>query len=137
MTQIFLRIADVCRVTGLPRATIYEMVSKGAFPKRWAGSRAKYSNGKRLASQHAVGNPMPSKDDEAPADKRSVRRQHLCKHLHAAGQRPTLEALIAVENGQPLDDVLEDFARVPSNFYRIVGASSFARILSIFTRSSR
>ena len=34
MTQTFLRIADVCRVTGLPRATIYEMVSKGIFPKQ-------------------------------------------------------------------------------------------------------
>ena len=32
MTQTFLRIADVCRVTGLPRATIYEMVSRGKFP---------------------------------------------------------------------------------------------------------
>ncbi len=34
MTQTFLRIADVCRVTGLPRATIYEMVSKKKFPKQ-------------------------------------------------------------------------------------------------------
>ena len=34
MTQTFLRIADVCRVTGLPRATIYEMVSKQKFPKQ-------------------------------------------------------------------------------------------------------
>ena len=34
MIQIFLRIADVCHVTGLPRATIYEMVSKGTFPKQ-------------------------------------------------------------------------------------------------------
>ena len=34
MTQTFLRIADVCRVTGLPRATIYEMVSNGTFPKQ-------------------------------------------------------------------------------------------------------
>ena len=32
MTQTFLRIADVCRVTGLPRATIY--VSKKKFPKQ-------------------------------------------------------------------------------------------------------
>ena len=32
MTQTFLRIVDVCRVTGLPRATIYEMVSRGKFP---------------------------------------------------------------------------------------------------------
>jgi prophage regulatory protein len=34
MTQIFLRITDVQRLTGLPRATIYEMVGKGAFPKQ-------------------------------------------------------------------------------------------------------
>lgn len=32
--MVFLRIADVCRVTGLPRATIYEMVSKSNFPKQ-------------------------------------------------------------------------------------------------------
>ena len=34
MTQTFLRIADVIRATGLPRATIYEMASKGVFPKQ-------------------------------------------------------------------------------------------------------
>ena len=34
MTQTFLRIPDVQRLTGLPRATIYEMVSKGRFPKQ-------------------------------------------------------------------------------------------------------
>ena len=34
MTQTFLRIADVERVTGLPRATIYEMVGKGIFPRQ-------------------------------------------------------------------------------------------------------
>jgi prophage regulatory protein len=32
--MIFLRLADVCRITGLPRSTIYEMVSKGSFPKQ-------------------------------------------------------------------------------------------------------
>ena len=49
MTQTFLRIADVCRVTGLPRATIYEMVSKGSSPNRFgyrlersAGSNPKF-----------------------------------------------------------------------------------------------
>ena len=67
---------------------------------------------------------------------RAARRQRLCKYLHAAGPRPIMEALIAVENGQPLDDVLEDFARVPSSFYRILAASSFARIRAIITRSS-
>ena len=34
MTQTFLRISDVQRATGLPRATLYEMVSKGTFPKQ-------------------------------------------------------------------------------------------------------
>ena len=47
------------------------------------------------------------------------------------------EALIAVDSGQPLDDVLEDYARIPSSFYRIVGASSFARILRVIKRSSK
>ena len=34
MTQVFLRIPEVVRVTGLPRATIYEMAAKGQFPKQ-------------------------------------------------------------------------------------------------------
>ena len=34
MTETFLRVADVCRITGLPRATIYEMASKGQFPRQ-------------------------------------------------------------------------------------------------------
>jgi prophage regulatory protein len=34
MTPTFLRITDVCAVTGIPRATIYEMVRKGKFPKQ-------------------------------------------------------------------------------------------------------
>lgn len=34
MTETFLRIADVCRVTGLPQSTIYEMAARGAFPKQ-------------------------------------------------------------------------------------------------------
>ena len=34
MTDTFLRITEVERVTGLPRSTIYEMVSKGLFPKQ-------------------------------------------------------------------------------------------------------
>jgi Protein of unknown function (DUF3987) len=89
----------------------------------------------------------PPDEKKAPAEaqylgegdiaKRSVRRQHLCRRLHAAGSRPVLEALLAVESGQPLDEVLEDFARVPSSFFSILGASSFARIRAIFTGSSK
>ena len=54
--------------------------------------------------------------------KLSARRMELCAHLHAAGPRPVLEALIAVDRGQPLDDVLEDFARIPTDIYRAVFA---------------
>jgi hypothetical protein len=89
---------------------------------------------KTPAEAHYLGGGV---NDIAPPDnRRSIRRQHLCKHLHASGSRPVLEALLAVEDGQPLDDVLEDFTRVPSSIYRLVGASSFARILTIFKRSS-
>ena len=55
-TQVFLRISDVCRVTGLPRATIYQMASQGLFPKQVrlspsAGSNPKFCNGNKPASQ--------------------------------------------------------------------------------------
>jgi hypothetical protein len=52
--------------------------------------------------------------------KRSARRIQLSAHLHAAGPRPVLEALIAVDSGQPLDDVLEDFGRLPADLYRTI-----------------
>ena len=70
-------------------------------------------------------------------DERNARRRRLSKHLHEAGPRPVLEALIAVDSGQPLDDVLEDYARIPSSFFSIVGASSFARIFRIINRIFR
>jgi hypothetical protein len=53
---------------------------------------------------------------------RSARRQRQVAHLHASGPRPVLEALIGVEKGQPLDDVLTDFARLPVAIYHAVGA---------------
>ena len=68
---------------------------------------------------------------------RSDRRQKQVKHLVACGERCVLEALIAVDSGQPLDAVLEDYARIPSCFFSILGASSFARVLHIITRSSK
>ena len=58
---------------------------------------------------------------------RSARRRRLSEHLHSAGPRPVLEALIAVEAGQSLDAVLEDFARVPADIYRAVGADHFPK----------
>ena len=34
MTETFLRLADVERITGLQRSTIYELAGRGAFPKQ-------------------------------------------------------------------------------------------------------
>ena len=53
---------------------------------------------------------------------RPARLQYLVAHLHACGQRPVLEALLAVSDGTPLGDVLEDYARLPADIYRAVGA---------------
>jgi hypothetical protein len=58
---------------------------------------------------------------------RSARRIRLSTHLHAAGPRPVLEALLAVESGQDLDAVLEDFGRIPADIYHAVGASHFTK----------
>lgn len=63
--------------------------------------------------------------------KRSGRRQRLSAHLHAAGPRPVLEALIAVSVGRNLDEVLEDFARLSAETYHAVGASYFSEPLAI------
>jgi hypothetical protein len=53
---------------------------------------------------------------------RNARRQHLAAHLHDCGPRPVLEALIAVDAGTPIDEVLEDFGRLPPALYRAMGA---------------
>ena len=53
---------------------------------------------------------------------RNSRRQRLVHHLHQCGPRPVLEALIAVESGQDLDLVLQDFARLKPEIYHAVGA---------------
>jgi hypothetical protein len=54
--------------------------------------------------------------------KRSARRQHLSRHLHAAGPRPCMEALIEVADGGDLDTVLESYARIAVEVYRALGA---------------
>ena len=56
------------------------------------------------------------------SDRRSARRQRLVAHLHAAGPRPVLEALISVAAGNGLDEVLADFARLPVATYVALGA---------------
>ena len=58
-----------------------------------------------------------------PFEPRNARRRCLVRHLHEAGPRPVLEALIAVEKGQSLDDVLDDFGRIPVSTYHAFGAS--------------
>jgi hypothetical protein len=55
-------------------------------------------------------------------DQRSARRQRLVAHLHEAGPRPVLEALISVAAGNGLDEVLADFARLPVSIYHALGA---------------
>lgn len=50
------------------------------------------------------------------------KRQRQARHLHDAGPRPVLEALLAVQAGADLDEVLADFARLPVELYRMMGA---------------
>jgi hypothetical protein len=57
------------------------------------------------------------------AAKRNPKRQRQARHLHDAGPRPVLEALLAVASGADLDDVLADFARIPVDFYHDLGAN--------------
>jgi hypothetical protein len=56
------------------------------------------------------------------AEQRSARRQRLVAHLHRCGPRPVLEALVAIENGRPVDAVLEDFGRLQPDVFKAVGA---------------
>jgi hypothetical protein len=55
-------------------------------------------------------------------DARTPRRQHLVKHLIDCGDRSVLEALLAVDAGQDLDAVLEDFARLDPEIFEALGA---------------
>ena len=55
-------------------------------------------------------------------DTRNTLRQRQTAHLHEAGPKPVLEALIAVAAGEDLDAVLADFARVPVSIYKALGA---------------
>src|SRR5262249_38111914 len=45
-------------------------------------------------------------------------------HLHECGPRCVLEGLIAVERGQSVDAMLEDFGRVSAETFHKVGAST-------------
>jgi hypothetical protein len=50
------------------------------------------------------------------------RRQRLVKHLWESGPRPVFEAMLEVEAGKPLDEVLENYARIPVEIYWALGA---------------
>jgi hypothetical protein len=54
-------------------------------------------------------------------DVRTPRRQRLVRHLVECGERPVLEALLAVADGQDLDRVLEGFARLQPEIYAALG----------------
>jgi hypothetical protein len=54
---------------------------------------------------------------------RTPRRQHLVRHLHRAGARPVLEAMLEVSTGRDLDQVLERYGKIPLEVYRALGAS--------------
>jgi len=52
-------------------------------------------------------------------DPRSEKSRRQVRHLVACGERCVLEALIAVDNGQPLDLVLLDFERLHPDAYKL------------------
>ena len=93
---------------------------------------------------------MPSREDEAPnisylgegEDNRctpadnTARRQYLCERLHAAGPRPTYQAVEDIAAGKDIDTVLEDYARIPTSFYRITGASNFIKPFLVWASTS-
>jgi hypothetical protein len=50
--------------------------------------------------------PWPRGAPDSSARARSARRQRLVAHLHASGPRPVLEALLELEAGRALLDLL-------------------------------
>lgn len=74
--------------------------------------------GNRLQTFEQLGRRL----DQHHSD-RNPRRQRLAAHLHAAGPRPVLEALIEVAGGRSLDVVLERFGRIPVGVYHDLGAA--------------
>jgi hypothetical protein len=54
----------------------------------------------------------------------SSRRQRLAANLHISGPRPVLEALLELEAGRALDEVLERYGRIPAAIYHVLGADA-------------
>ena len=55
-----------------------------------------------------------------------LRRQRAAEHLHRCGARTVYEALLEVERGEPLDTVLERYARLTPEILRATGSDRFA-----------
>lgn len=55
---------------------------------------------------------------------RTPRRQRLVKHLIECGPRPVLEALLQTEAGTPLDEVLEQYAKLQPELFEMLGADT-------------
>jgi hypothetical protein len=66
----------------------------------------------------------PSNAADKPRQVRSARLQRLIAHLHKAGPRPVMEAMLQVAGGEPLDSVLEAYGRIPVEIYHQFGANS-------------
>jgi hypothetical protein len=64
-----------------------------------------------------------SKATDKPRQVRSARLQRLIAHLHEAGPRPVMEAMLEVARGKPLDSVLEAYGRIPVEIYHQLGAN--------------
>jgi hypothetical protein len=59
-------------------------------------------------------------------DRRNAGRQRLAGRLYACGPRPVFEAMLEVESGRPLDDVLARFTRIPPSIYHALGADELS-----------
>jgi hypothetical protein len=93
--------------------------------KLWGALLKPPDEKKTPAGAHYLGG---SEGYQHPSDNRlNARRQYLSERLHAAGPRPVLEALIDVADGADIDRTLENYARIPSSFYRLMGASHFQK----------
>lgn len=58
-------------------------------------------------------------------EKYSPRREHLARHLHSLGPQPMFLALLQVDAGHNLDEVLEEFRRVDPGLCRAMSADRF------------
>jgi hypothetical protein len=93
---------------------------KGTIPgETQGGEDEKLGKAEDISSINSFSRPTPN------IYSRSARRQELASRLYACGPRPVLEALLEVERGRALDDVLIDFTRIASSVYRAVGADRF------------